>query len=103
MRAAAGRNGDVLGSNAYGQLGSSGVGSDAVTVAGLSEVVSIATGYFHTCAAKTDRSVLCWGRNDTCAFRRGNVAACWGSNSVGQLGAGSDAGMSASPLPVIKL
>jgi alpha-tubulin suppressor-like RCC1 family protein len=75
----------------YGQCGS-GAAYDAgpqllpIPVQGLPPVIAIATGLNHTCAMVEDGNVLCWG-----------------SNSSRQLGAGTDAGFSASPLPVTGL
>ncbi len=65
------------GSAAYGQLGDGSSGefvtkTSPVTVSGLSDAVSIAAGGIHTCAARSNGTV-----------------ACWGSNSRGQLGDGT--------------
>ncbi|GHU07899.1 hypothetical protein FACS189431_3210 [Alphaproteobacteria bacterium] len=54
------------GENDYGQLGD---GTDLdrnipVQVAGLTDVIDIATGYSHTCAVKADGTVWCWGRGN---------------------------------------
>lgn len=55
------------GSNKSGQLG---VGpkvsqsSEPMPVPGLTGVVQIAGGEFHTCALMTDKRVACWGRNN---------------------------------------
>lgn len=65
------------GTNIYSQLGAGlngGLSSTPVLVPGLSNVVSIAAGYWHTLALKADGSV--WG---------------WGSNAGGQLGADTSA------------
>lgn len=54
------------GYNGYGQLGNGSLGSAStpVSVAGLSDPVSIATGRNHTCAARSSGSVQCWGSNE---------------------------------------
>ncbi len=55
------------GRNQDGQLGNGNNTTDAGTpqpVAGLSGVVALAGGGYHTCALLTDASVRCWGRND---------------------------------------
>lgn len=62
------------GDNRQGQLGD---GSQvqralAVTVPGLTDAVSVAT-----------------GKNHTCAIRKGGAVACWGDNTGGQLGDGT--------------
>ena len=31
---------------------------------GLVDVVQVASGDFHTCALKSDKTVVCWGNND---------------------------------------
>lgn len=65
------------GSNQYGQLGD-GSGNDStkpVPVAGLdSGVVAVSAGLFHTCALRTDGSVVCWGKNDTGGLGDGTTA-----------------------------
>lgn len=75
------------GSNYYGE---------GAVPAGLSNIVQIAAGGDHTCALKTDRTVVCWGAaapacqallvscvtqmsgaGDTCQRPLGAVAECW--------------------------
>jgi alpha-tubulin suppressor-like RCC1 family protein len=63
-------NGSVScwGSNANGDIGdgavSSAIRTTPVQVANLSEVVSLAKGFGHTCALINDGTVKCWGLND---------------------------------------
>jgi alpha-tubulin suppressor-like RCC1 family protein len=55
------------GRNQDGQLGNGNNTTDAGTpqsVSGLTGVVALAGGGYHTCALLTDASVRCWGRND---------------------------------------
>jgi len=55
------------GYNGYGQLGDGTLGSRALpgAVIAASDVVSqIATGGYHTCELRTDRTAWCWGAND---------------------------------------
>jgi hypothetical protein len=70
-------------------------------------VTGVTAGYGHTCAAKTDGSVVCWGSNyygqttvptagltnvtgvaagygHTCAAKTDGSVVCWGSNDYGQ-------------------
>jgi alpha-tubulin suppressor-like RCC1 family protein len=77
------------GSNSAGQLGDGGTHQDCnsvdcsptpVQVSGLTDVVSVAAGHYHTCAVKSD-----------------GTAWCWGSNAGGRLGDGS---FSDHPTPV---
>ncbi|MDB4955639.1 MAG: regulator of chromosome condensation [Myxococcales bacterium] len=52
------------GDNSYGELGDgTNSGTGPVKVAGLSDVVDIASGYNHNCALRSDDSVWCWGEN----------------------------------------
>jgi alpha-tubulin suppressor-like RCC1 family protein len=55
------------GSNAHGQLGnpSTGPGGSAVPVAvtGLTGIVAITAGAYHTCALRSDTTLSCWGDN----------------------------------------
>ena len=54
------------GQNSDGQLGRGAVGlpdPTPVTVPGLTGVVAITTGSFHSCAVKNDGTVACWGSN----------------------------------------
>ncbi len=57
------------GDNSGGQLGNGGAPSPwpptAIAVPGLGQVVTAAAGAFHTCVAKADGSVACWGSNNT--------------------------------------
>lgn len=118
-----------FGHNAYGQLG---LGTPDPTahppgdVSGLTtNVGAIASGYYQTCALKTDGSVWCWGQIGgntisspaqvslggttakkiavgtfhACAILADDTVACWGDNSVGQLGDGTiTASMLTTPL-----
>ena len=69
-------------------------------------VKAVSAGSYHSCAIKTDNTVLCWGRNHegqrtipadlghvkavsagwlhTCAIRTNNTMQCWGFNNHGQ-------------------
>ncbi len=53
------------GSNASGQLGTSGVSMSVVPalIAGLTDVVEVSAGQSHTCARRGDGRVWCWGDN----------------------------------------
>ena len=74
------RNGTVVtwgnpGGNQYGQLGT---GSAAAVftptpVVGLSDVVQISSGYYHTCARHTGGTVSCWGYNESGTLGVGSV------------------------------
>src|SRR3954467_9325232 len=58
---------ECWGRNQDGQLGNGNNTTDAGTpqpVSGLTGVVALASGGYHTCALLTDASVRCWGRND---------------------------------------
>ena len=85
------------------------------TVPGLSDVVSVAAGEYHTCALSADGTVRCWGylanqgitvvprlvpglsnavsisagEYHTCALLADTTVRCWGENSAGELGDGS--------------
>jgi len=78
--------GKCWGSDRKGQLGD-GVAGDArstpMNVSGLGRGTAITSGAEHSCAILEDRTV-----------------ACWGDNELGQLGAGSRAASSATPLKV---
>lgn len=73
------------GNNDYGQLGNGSVTPSyggvayAAQVTGLSNVVSIAAGHWHSVAVKSDGSVWTWGLNYT----------SWDANRNGQLGDGT--------------
>ncbi len=57
---------DCWGSNDSLQLGSLGPShADPREVAGVTDVVAIATGTLHTCAVRNPTEVLCWGDNDS--------------------------------------
>jgi alpha-tubulin suppressor-like RCC1 family protein len=79
------------GRNDQGQLGrgtQDGVGTPLpapVPVSNLSGVMALAAGGSHTCALKSDRSLVCWG-----------------DNGFGQLGAGSSAFSSLTPVTAIQ-
>ncbi len=54
------------GSNLFGQVGVGSLGDDRpkpTPVVGLTDVVEIRAGSWHTCARRSDGSVWCWGRN----------------------------------------
>ncbi len=114
------------GDNDFGQLGD-GTYSDSyvpVDVVDLtSGIISVSTGYRHTCAVTTSGGVKCWGDNDfgqlgdgtysdsyvpvdvvdltsgiisvstgyrhTCAVTTSGGVKCWGSNYYGELGDGT--------------
>jgi alpha-tubulin suppressor-like RCC1 family protein len=104
-----------------------GAGAPPTLVAGLDSVAEVRAGGAHTCARKTDGTVLCWGNNKygqlgdgttmefgltptlvpnlagvtviaaagvpsnehTCALKTDGTVLCWGSNQYGELGAAS--------------
>ena len=119
------------GDNMYAQLGAGQVGKRSspipITIAGVSNVRSLAAGDVHTCAVLFDSSALCWGdapgtptpyttilplgvvslssryRNG-CVIMSDGSAACWGANDVGELGNGTKTNTSTtSPVPVTGL
>jgi hypothetical protein len=73
---------------------------------GLASVVQVSAGFYHTCAVKTDRTVVCWGDNyqgqstvpaglasvaqvsagfyHTCALKTDGTVVCWGYNGYGE-------------------
>lgn len=54
-----------FGSNTYGQLGD-GTGLDSMrpsVISGYTAIAGISAGVGHTCARRTDGTVICWGRN----------------------------------------
>jgi hypothetical protein len=85
----------------------------------------ISAGYWHSCALKTDGTVVCWGRNtsgettvpsglasvvqvsagyeDSCALKNDGTVACWGSDILGETdmpsGLGSVAQLSSNGQP----
>lgn len=63
-----------LGANAGGQLGDGSTAASTagfVQVAGIDDAIDVAVGAFHTCAARRDGSVACWGSNDSGALGDG--------------------------------
>ena len=68
----------------------------------FNERITLSSGYWHTCALRTDGSPACWGQTmqaedpherfvtissggwHTCALRRDGAAVCWGENTDGQ-------------------
>jgi hypothetical protein len=68
-----------------------------VVVVGLSDAVSVATGYFHSCAARRSGEVVCWGNNDWGELGDGTfssslvpVAVTGLSDAVSVIAGGSD-------------
>jgi alpha-tubulin suppressor-like RCC1 family protein len=64
------------GDNVAGQLGDGSTSdrSTAVTVPGLSQVVQLTTrGNGHTCARRTDGTLVCWGLNATSQLGDGTM------------------------------
>jgi alpha-tubulin suppressor-like RCC1 family protein len=125
------------GENDNGQLGTGMAGGEQPTpqaVPGLSNVIALSAGGYHTCALQQGGTVQCWGYNDdgelgtgmpggdqsvpqmvfglsdvialsagryhTCALQQGGAVQCWGSNSDGQLGMGMIGGIQSQPQPV---
>ncbi len=125
------------GYNWYGQLGTGMAGADQPTpqtVVGLSNVMALSAGGYHTCALQQGGTVQCWGENEdgqlgtgmagddqptpqdvaglsdvialsagnyhTCALRQDGTVQCWGYNWDGQLGTGMVGGDQPSPQPV---
>jgi hypothetical protein len=75
------------GRNLHGQLGNGTTGGDSnvpVTVAGLTDAVTITAGSFHSCAVLDD-----------------GTARCWGNNSYGRLGNGTTGGDSNVPVALL--
>ena len=65
------------GDNRFGQLGN---GSTAQTqqlpgsaATGLTNAVTVAAGWYHTCAVQAGGTVQCWGRNNSGQFGNGNT------------------------------
>lgn len=68
------------GYNSHGQLGNAGTADSALPVTASvlgSNVTSISTGSYHTCAITTDNTAKCWGRND-----RGQLGDATTTNSL---------------------
>jgi len=133
---------ECWGGNYYGQLGSdtnSGTSTPNPTPldTGLSGVVAIAAGRFHTCAVTAAGGVKCWGYNDygqlgsstnngteianptpidtglsgivaivagtfhTCALTAAGGVKCWGYNYYGELGSSTNSVTNnANPTPI---
>jgi alpha-tubulin suppressor-like RCC1 family protein len=84
-------DGTVLawGADTFGQLGDGGANTDQptpVTVSGATDIVSIAAGFSHSFALKSDGTVLAWGRD-----------------AVGQLGDGGSNADRSTPTPISSL
>jgi alpha-tubulin suppressor-like RCC1 family protein len=64
------------GANLFGQLGDGTITDRPapVAVAGLSDVVAVATGAKHSCALTKSGRVMCWGKNDTGQLGDGTTA-----------------------------
>ncbi len=106
------------GSNSNGQLGDGTTHSSSIarTVAGVSDVVDVATGNGYSCAMLLGGTVRCWGTGipcrdannlptdiagittavaiaigpgHACVVLRGGALKCWGRNSRGELGDGT--------------
>jgi hypothetical protein len=80
----------TYGGGHYGELGNgtsdvNAFSSTAVQVPGMSSVISVAAGYFHTVAAKSDGTVWAWGRNDCGQVGNGTVTPT-PTNSPGETG-----------------
>ena len=87
-------------------------------VSGLTNILSVAAGFLHTCALRVDGTVWCWGaatadggaaaslvpikvslsgatalaagNTHTCALMADGTVRCWGQNAAGQLGDGNN-------------
>lgn len=70
------------GFNSNGQLGNGSNDAYAnygkpVSVVGLSEVIELSAGYYHTCAIRSDRSLYCWGSNERGQIGTGDKVETW--------------------------
>lgn len=65
------------GTNADGQLGDGTTmyRDGFVQTTGLTDVVDVAVGAFHTCALRRTGEVACWGRNDRGQLARGSIGS----------------------------
>jgi alpha-tubulin suppressor-like RCC1 family protein len=69
----------------HGSLGSLDCSSLPVPVTGLDDVVALAAGGHHTCAARGDGQILCWGLNDQGQLGDGALADSWVPLAVAEL------------------
>ncbi|KAA5805771.1 S-layer homology domain-containing protein [Thermoanaerobacterium thermosaccharolyticum] len=113
------------GNNDHGQLGNgttASYSSTPVQVKGISDVVAISAGDYHTVALKNDGTVWTWGGYDgsipvqvkgisnvkaisagyryTVALKNDGTVWAWGNNDHGQLGNGTTASYSSTPVQV---
>jgi alpha-tubulin suppressor-like RCC1 family protein len=54
--------------------------ASATPVAGLSDVIELSAGFYHTCVRKSDKTVYCWGGNESDELGYANTAdgTCFG-------------------------